>query len=67
MKDNSCVPYTCPAIDEAQAIIEHCEMPEYDRYLVLDLLEDLRKDNLQLREWGNSLFEENEKLKNGTI
>lgn len=63
LKDNSPVGYTCKSIDEAIDIIEHVDLNEYDKYLVLDLLEDLRKDNLQLREWGNSLFEENEKLK----
>ena len=57
MKDKTPVGLTCPSIDSAIDIIQHVEMPEYDRYLVLDLLEELREDNAKLREYINELLE----------
>ena len=57
--DNAPVPFTCPSIDEAIEIIQHCEIPEYDRILVLDLLEELREDNVKLREYINEILENN--------
>jgi hypothetical protein len=59
MKDKAPIGFTCPAIDEAIEIIQHCEIPEYDRILVLDLLEELREDNAKLREKINDLLENN--------
>ena len=59
MKDNAPIPFTCPAIDQAIDIIQHVEMPEYDRILVLDLLEELREDNAKLREYINEILENN--------
>jgi len=55
--DKSPVGFTCPAIDEAIQIIENIEMSNYDRLLVLDLLEELREDNAKLRECINELLE----------
>jgi hypothetical protein len=57
--DKATVGFTCPSIDSAIDIIQHVEMPEYDRYLVLDLLEELREDNAKLRECINEILENN--------
>ena len=57
--DNAPIGFTCPSIDEAIEIIQHCEIPEYDRILVLDLLEELREDNAKLREYINEILENN--------
>ena len=57
--DKAPVGFTCPAIDQAIDIIQHVEMPEYDRILVLDLLEELREDNAKLREYINEILENN--------
>ena len=59
MLDKAPIPFTCPAIDQAIDIIQHVEMPEYDRILVLDLLEELREDNAKLREYINEILENN--------
>jgi hypothetical protein len=59
MKDKAPIGFTCPSIDQAIDIIQHVEMPEYDRYLVLDLLEELRSDNAKLRECINEILENN--------
>ena len=59
MLDKAPIPFTCPAIDEAIQIIENIEMSNYDRLLVLDLLEELREDNAKLREKINDLLENN--------
>ena len=59
MYDKAPIPFTCPSIDQAIEIIQHCEIPEYDRYLVLDLLEELREDNAKLRECINEILENN--------
>lgn len=59
MYDKAPIPFTCPSIDQAIEIIQHCEIPEYDRYLVLDLLEELREDNAKLREYINEILENN--------
>lgn len=57
MLDKAPIPFTCPSIDQAIDIIQHVEMPEYDRYLVLDLLEELREDNAKLREYINDIMD----------
>lgn len=57
MKDKAPIGFTCPSIDEAIEIIQHCEINEYDRILVLDLLEELREDNAKLREYINEILE----------
>ena len=57
MKDKAPIGFTCPSIDSAIDIIQHVEMPEYDRYLVLDLLEELREDNAKLRECINDILD----------
>lgn len=56
------VGFTCPSIDSAIDIIQHVEMPEYDRYLVLDLLEELREDNAKLRECLNDILDNWKKM-----
>lgn len=57
MKDKTPVGFTCPSIDSAIDIIQHVEMPEYDRFLVLDLLEELREDNAILRQFINDILD----------
>ena len=59
MKDKAPIGFTCPSIDEAIQIIENVEMSNYDRLLVLDLLEELREDNAKLRECINEILENN--------
>lgn len=59
MLDKAPIPFTCPSIDQAIDIIQYVEMPEYDRYLVIDLLEELREDNAKLRECINEILENN--------
>ena len=60
--DKAPVGFTCPAIDEAIQIIENVDMSNYDRLLVLDLLEELREDNAKLREYINEILENNQKV-----
>lgn len=62
MLDKAPIPFTCPSIDQAIDIIQHVEMPEYDRYLVLDLLEELREDNAKLRECLNDILDNWKKM-----
>lgn len=62
MYDKAPIPFTCPSIDSAIDIIQHVEMPEYDRYLVLDLLEELREDNAKLRECLNDIMDNWKKI-----
>jgi hypothetical protein len=57
--DKAPIGFTCPSIDEAIQIIENIEMSNYDRLLVLDLLEELREDNAKLRECINEVLENN--------
>ena len=53
------VGFTCPAIDQAIEMIENVEMNNYDRLLIVDLLEELREDNAKLREYINEILENN--------
>ena len=62
MKDKAPVGFTCPAIDEAIQIIENVEMSNYDRLLVIDLLEELREDNAKLRECLNDIMDNWQKM-----
>lgn len=55
--DRAPIPYTCDSINEAIEIIQHCEINEYDRLLVLELLEELREDNAKLRECLNDILD----------
>ena len=57
--DRAPIPYTCDSINEAIEIIQHCEINEYDRLLIIDLLEELREDNAKLRECINEILENN--------
>lgn len=54
MRSNCPVPYTCPSIDKvlskAGDIIDHANEQ-------IGLIEDLRKANTQLREWGTEMEE----------
>lgn len=62
MLDKAPIPFTCPAIDQAIDIIQHVEMHEYDRILVLDLLEELREDNAKLKECLNDILDNWKKM-----
>ena len=62
MLDKSPIPFTCPAIDEAIQIIENVDMSNYDRILVLDLLEELREDNAKLRGCLNDILDNWKKM-----
>ena len=55
--DKAPIPYTCDSINEAIEIIQHVQINEYDRLLVLDLLEELREDNAKLRECINEILD----------
>ena len=55
--DKAPVGFTCPAIDQAIEMIENVEMNNYDRLLIVDLLEELREDNAKLREYINEILE----------
>ncbi|MFA5429024.1 MAG: hypothetical protein WC279_12560 [Sulfurimonas sp.] len=46
------VPQTCPVIDSTLRELDSCYT------LVSGVLEDLRKSNSALRDWGNELLEE---------
>ena len=53
------IPYTCDSINQAIELIENVEMNNYDRLLIIDLLEELREDNAKLREYINEILENN--------
>lgn len=55
--DKSGVPMTCPHIDSAIDYIESLSMDNYDREILIDLLEGLRKTNMELREKINELID----------
>lgn len=60
--DKAPIPYTCDSINEAIEIIQHCEINEYDRLLIIDLLEELREDNAKLRECLNDIMDNWKKM-----
>ena len=55
--DKAPIPYTCSSIDQAIELIENVEMNNYDRLLIIDLLEELREDNAKLRECINDILD----------
>jgi hypothetical protein len=55
--DKAPIPYTCSSIDQAIELIENVEMNNYDRLLIIDLLEELREDNAKLRECINEILD----------
>lgn len=57
--DNAPIPFTCDSINQAIELIENVEMNNYDRLLIIDLLEELREDNAKLREYINEILENN--------
>ena len=60
--DNAPIPYTCDSIDQAIELIENVEMNNYDRLLIIDLLEELREDNAKLRECINDILDNWKKM-----
>ena len=55
--DKAPIPYTCDSINEAIEMIENVEMNNYDRLLIIDLLEELREDNAILRQFINDILD----------
>jgi hypothetical protein len=60
--DKAPIPYTCDSINEAIELIENVEMNNYDRLLIIDLLEELREDNAKLRECLNDILDNWKKM-----
>ena len=73
--DNAPVGNTCPKIDNVIAIIDN--LSEYDINIddefsnmekdvkeAISIMENIRSDNSELREWGNELFREKVDLEN---
>lgn len=60
--DNAPIPYTCDSINQAIEMIENVEMNNYDRLLIIDLLEELREDNAKLRECLNDILDNWKKM-----
>lgn len=54
MRSNCPIPYTCPAID---SVISKAENIIGDAQTITTVIEDLRKANEQLREWGTEMEE----------
>jgi hypothetical protein len=52
IKDNAPIPMTCPLIDE---IIESIDSEDFNKYEVINMIEQVRKANSRLRTWGNEL------------
>lgn len=58
-KDVSPVRETCPMIDEVIAFIESTESEDISRSAITDIvhvMEEIRKANRELREWGNDEY-----------
>lgn len=62
MYDKAPIPYTCDSINQAIEMIENVEMNNYDRLLIIDLLEELREDNAKLRECLNDILDNWKKI-----
>ena len=60
--DKAPIPYTCDSINQAIELIENVEMNNYDRLLIIDLLEELREDNAKLRECLNDIMDNWQKM-----
>lgn len=52
VKDKTDVPMTCPLIDE---VIECIESEDYDKYNVIEMMEQLRRFNSRMRTEINEL------------
>ena len=52
IKDKTAVPMTCPLIDE---VIECIDSGEYDKYNVIEMMEQLRRFNSRMRTEINEL------------
>ena len=61
--DHSPVGYTCSKIDEVINVLNEEDPSQQDINHAIDQLESIRKDNSELREWGNEKHEEVEELK----
>lgn len=63
-KDYSGVELTCYLIDNVISQIDNSEDEDLDKRELINLLEQIRKANSSLRDWGNELYEEKEDLEN---
>lgn len=67
--DNAPIGNTCPIIDDVVNYIENFreefsnEDNDIDFHFALGVMEDIRSANLELRNWGNDLYQELEELK----
>ncbi len=55
-RDNAPVGHTCPMIDEVISAINSVDWGEgnyWDAHRVIDIMENIRSANGQLRDWGN--------------
>lgn len=73
--DNAPVGNTCPKIDDVISTIQNlteCDINDENDFfnmskeiqLAVNVMENIRSDNSELREWGNELFREKSDLEN---
>jgi hypothetical protein len=63
--DNSNIPNTCPKIDEVISAIESVDWGDssyWDKRILIEILEKIRKANSDLRDWGNQMCRERDDL-----
>jgi len=65
-RDNSSIPQTCPLINDVIEFIDYSHEIEDKEELIaqskvfIDVMEDIRKHNEDLRSWGNEMYIEKE-------
>lgn len=65
LRDNSGIANTCPKIDEVISAIESVNWGEdnyWDANSVKTIMEEIRKSNSDLRDWGNEMCRERDEL-----
>jgi predicted nuclease with TOPRIM domain len=64
-RDNSGISNTCPKIDEVISAINSVNWGEdsyWDANRVIEIMEEIRKANSDLRDWGNQMCRERDEL-----
>ena len=61
-KDNAPAPHTCPLIDTVINMIKTTTDEDFDIKEAINMMEQIRTANGELRDWGNELFNEKEEL-----
>lgn len=64
-RDNSGIDNTCPKIDEVISAVNSVNWDEdnyWDAKKVIEIMEEIRKANTDLREWGNQMYRERDEL-----